>query len=135
MRLRIRRPRGLARDERGVGALEFALAAPVMILFIVGIARLGIMFFANAGLSSAVAEGARFATIFPTPTHAEIQARVTASRFGLESTRMSTPTITTGTTDGVDWIQITATYSVPMDFIFFSLPNVTLTETRRAFTQ
>ena len=127
--------RSLRRDQQGASALEFALAAPAMLMFIIGIAQLGIMFFANAGLSSAVAEGARYATIYPRPSNSQIQAFVNASRFGLEPTRMSTPTVTSGTADGVNYVEITASYSVPLDFIFFTLPPVTLTETRRAFVQ
>jgi Flp pilus assembly protein TadG len=136
----IRRFRKLRRDARGAAAIEFALVAPALIVFIVGIAQLGVLFMANAGLTHAVAEGARFATIFKRdtgtgPTDAEIRARIADSRFGLNPANLSTPTITHGTDDGANYAEISASYDVPLDFIFFTLPPVTLTETRRAFIQ
>jgi Flp pilus assembly protein TadG len=125
----------LRRNQRGAAALEFVIVAPALILMIVGIARLGIMFMANAGLRNAVAEGARYATIFPRPSNTEIQNRVTGSQFGLDATRFTSVSVTPGTDGGVNYVDITANYSVPMDFIFFNAGSVTLTETRRAFTQ
>ena len=47
----------LKREEKGAAALEFALVAPALILFIVGIAQFGVLFMANNGLSNAVGEG------------------------------------------------------------------------------
>jgi Flp pilus assembly protein TadG len=131
----IRRVRKLRRDARGAAAIEFALVAPALILFIIGIAQIGILFMANAGLTHAVAEGARLATIFPRPTDAEIRAQIADSRFGLNPANLSTPTITHGTQDGASYADISASYTVPIDFIFFTLPPLTLTETRRAYVQ
>jgi hypothetical protein len=125
--------RSMLRNERGGAALSFALAAPVLILALVGIAQLGILFMANAGLRNAVGEGARHATIYPRPSDAAIIAEVTDSRFGLKPERIEGPTIVHGTDAGADYIEITMGYSVPLDFIFFSLQPVELTETRRAF--
>ena len=125
----------LRRSERGAAALEFVIIAPALILMIIGIARLGIVFMANAGLRNAVAEGARFATIHPRPTNAQIQTRITNSQFGLDPTLFATPTVAPGVTGGLHYVDITASYSVPMDFLFFNAGSVTLTETRRAYTR
>ena len=57
----------LRRDEKGASALEFALAAPAMMMFIVGVGQLGMLCMADAGLSTAVAEGARAAAVYRTP--------------------------------------------------------------------
>lgn len=125
----------LRRDARGVAAIEFAILAPVVLLLIVGIARLGILFMANSGLRSAVAEGARYATIYPRPTDAQITQRITDRRFGLQAGNLNAATIVHGTADGADYADISMSYSVPMDFVFFRLPNVTLTANRRAYLQ
>ena len=46
------------------------------------------------------------------------------------------PAIVRGTDgNGRDYADIEMRYSVPLDFIFFRTPPVTLTETRRVFTQ
>ena len=125
--------KGLRRDRKGIAATEFALVAPVLVLFIVGIAQLGTLFLASAGLRNAVAEGARFATIWPRPTDAAIRARIVGSEFGLNPSRLSTPTITHGRDANVDYVDISATYTVPLNFILLEVRPVTMTETRRAF--
>jgi Flp pilus assembly protein TadG len=125
----------LSRNQRGAAALEFIIIAPALILMIVGIARLGILFMANAGLRNAVAEGARFATISPRPTDTQIRSRITSSQFGLNAANFSAATISSGQSGGLNYLDITASYSVPMDFVFFSAGSVTLTETRRAFVR
>ncbi len=131
----IRLSKKLKSSATGAAAVEFAILAPVLILVIVGIAQLGILFLSNAGLRSAVAEGARYATIFPRPTDSQIRQRISDARFGLNPARLSTPTIVYGVADGANYADITVSYSVPLDFIFFNLPPVTLTESRRAFIQ
>ena len=123
----------LRSGETGAAAIEFALAMPVLVLMIVGVAQLGVLFLANAGLRSAVAEGARFATIHPRPSTAQITDRINASRFGLDPANLTAPVITYGASAGTNYAEIRMTYRVPMEFVFFSLPPVTLTETRRAF--
>ena len=125
----------LCRSERGAAALEFVIIAPALILMICGIARLGILFMANAGLRNAVAEGARYATLYPRPSNTAIQNRVTGSQFGLNAASFTSVSVTPGTDSGINYVDITASYAVPMDFIFFNAGNVTLSETRRAFTQ
>jgi Flp pilus assembly protein TadG len=119
--------------EGGMGAVEFALITPVLLAFIVGVAQVGTLFFANSGLKSAVGEGARFATIHPRPSNAQIIQRITDKRFGLETARITGPAITPGTVGTRNFLTITMSYSVPLDFIFYSTTPITLTETRRVF--
>lgn len=128
-----RRLVSLWREKRGAAALEFAVAVPVLVLILIGIAQLGILFMANAGLRNAVAEGARLATIWPRPTETEIRNRVVGSRFGLDSARMQTPVLTYGVTDGANYVDIRMSYDVPLDFLFFSVGPIRLTESRRVY--
>jgi Flp pilus assembly pilin Flp len=122
------------RDERGAAALEFALAAPVLITMVVGLAQLGIMYSANTGVHHAVEEGARLAAIFPTPTDDEIAARVLSTKFMVSGT--AEPVVTRDETAAGDpYIDISLSYSVPLDFIFFSLDPVTVQHSRRVFRQ
>jgi Flp pilus assembly protein TadG len=129
--MRIRRK--LAADARGIAATEFAIVAPVLILLIVGMAQLGILFMANAGLRNALAAGARYATIYPMPSDTALQQRIRDTRFGLKDSQMQTPTIVHGIVNGANYVDISVTYSVPMNFVFFQLSPVQLTQTRRAF--
>lgn len=130
------RRRSLGRDERGAGATEFALIAPALFGLIIGIAQLGVLFMANSGLRSAVAEGARLAAVFPRPEDGAILARVSEREFGLAAERITGPTIEHGI-DASDnsFATITMSYDVPLDFIFFETRPVTLTEARRVYTQ
>lgn len=129
-------PTLLRRDQRGAAAVEFALIAPALLTFIVGIAQLGTLFMANAGLRNAVAEGARLAAVFPMPEDDEILTRIDEREFGLRADLITEPTITHGTdANGVPYADISMSYAVPLNFIFFETPPVTLTETRRVFTQ
>ncbi len=125
--------RRLRLEERGAAALEFVLIAPALIMMIVGIAQLGILYLANAGLRNAVAEGARFATIWPRPSDTAIATRITSSEFGLIAANMDDPVITHGVDAGANYVDITVSYDVPLNFIFFTVPPVTLTESRRAY--
>ena len=127
------RARALLQNEKGASAVEFVLAFPVLMIFIIGILQLGILFSANAGLRQAVEEGARLATIFPTPDDAQITARVSNSKFGLVASRITGPTVTHGTSNGVNFVDVSMSYSVPLDFVLFTTAPVTLSYTRRAY--
>ena len=127
--------RSLRGDSRGAAALEFALVVPALVLFVIGIAQLGILFMANAGLRNAVAEGARYATIYPRPTDEQIRQRITDTRFGLRPENVSNVTITHGISGGSNYADISMSYQVPLNFVLFTVRPVTLTERRRAFIQ
>ena len=127
------RLRRLGQDKKGAAALEFALAVPVLVTFIVGIAQLGILFMANNGLDSAVAAGARYATIYPRPSDTQIQTLIASERWGLDPVNMTTPVIQHGTTSNNDWVRISTSYNVDLNFVFFTVEDVTLSETRTAW--
>lgn len=132
----MRRRGGLLRSARGVAMSEFALALPILLVFIIGTVQLGLLFFANADLRNAVAAGARHASIYPRPDDDAVIARIQARRVRLDPHFIEGPTITRGTDgNGRAFADIEMRYSVPLDFIFFRTPPVTLTETRRVFTQ
>ena len=131
------RSRVLLQNEKGASAVEFVLAFPVLMIFIIGILQLGVLFSANAGLRQAVEEGARLATIFPIPDDTEIDAQITArvsnSKFGLVASRITGPTVAHGTSNGVNFVDVSMSYSVPLDFVLFTTAPVTLSYTRRAY--
>lgn len=130
MRARLRK---FATDAKGAAAVEFALSGGIILMLLIGIAQVGIIFMANAGLRHAVGEGARYSTIYPTPSDTAIIAKVNARRFGLSSAYITGPTVTHGTQNGASYTEVSMSYSVPIRFLFVSPTSVTLTETRRAF--
>lgn len=130
------RRRNLTGDARGVAIVEFALALPVLLGLIIGATQLGMLFFANADLRNAVAAGARYASIYPRPGDSEVIARINARIVRLDRTHVQGPTITRGTdANGHDYAIIQMTYAVPLDFIVYRTPPVTLSESRRVYTQ
>jgi Flp pilus assembly protein TadG len=120
--------RSLLRNERGSAMIEFAISIPIMTLFMWGIFQFGMILEAQAGMQNALGEGARYATIFPTPTDTEIQNKITSAKFGLANGTWSTPTIVDDTT--LHTKTITVQYSQPTSFIFFAGPTITFTKTK-----
>jgi len=125
--------RALRASTRGSATAEFALAVPILVLFLAGIAQLGVLFAANAGLQQAVGEGARLATIYPRPDDATITARMHNASFALKATYLDAPTITHGVANGVSYVDISLTYHPALNFIFFMGPQISMTQSRRAY--
>ena len=122
------RLRQLAADRAGSSAIEFAISVPVLVMLIWGICQVGLLYEANSGMQHALGEGARLATIYPTPTDTQIQSKITSAKFGLGNGTWSTPTIATDTTAKTK--TITVNYSQPTDFLFLPGPTVTLSASK-----
>ena len=129
------------RDERGTAVIEMAIALPVLISFIWGIFQLGIAFQANAGMQHALGEGARLATLClnpdpdtgcESPTNAQISAKITQEVFGTNAGTFSTPIVADGPS-GTNYKDLSVSFAMPMDFIFFQAPNLSLTRTKRVY--
>lgn len=114
--------------------MEFALAVPALLGFVIGIAQLGMLFFANADVRNAVAAGTRLASVHPDPGDARILAEVEQGVVGLEEQYIIGPSIERGTdANDNDYVDISMSYSAPLDFIFFETPPITLTNKQRVF--
>ena len=124
------------KNESGASATEFALAVPLVLLLFYGMAQFGLILLANAGLRHAVDKGARATTVYigATPmTDAQIRSRVTSALYGMTTGTVSTPSVTRGTSNGVNYVDISISYSVPVDFIAYQYGPIVLRETRRAY--
>ncbi|MCL6728500.1 TadE/TadG family type IV pilus assembly protein [Sphingomonas hankyongi] len=118
-------------DERGAAAIEMAIAVPILALFLWGIFQIGIAFQASAGMQHALGEGARYATIFPAPTNDQIKTRINDKKFGVGVGTFSAPTVTDAA-DGT-YKDMSVTFSMPMNFLFFNGPTVNLTRSKRVY--
>lgn len=126
----------LRRDNKGIGAVEFALVAPVLISFVIGISQMGKLFFANADMKNAMAHGARVASVWPVPGDAAILAAVDERLARSTAVADSTVAVVRGTDErGNDFVRIDMDYEVPLDFIFFELGPVTLEDSRKVYIQ
>lgn len=123
----------LARNQRGATAVEFALALPPFLILLFGSVQLAIIASARTGLQHAVDEGARYASIYPTPSDAQIIERVNTRRFGLDPAYVSAPVVSHGEQYGVPYIEISMRYARSLDFLLFQTPPLSLSYTRRAY--
>jgi Flp pilus assembly protein TadG len=124
------------RNQNGAAAIEFALAAPLILLLFYGMGQFGVILLANAGIRHAVDTGARAATVYvgSTPmSDVQIQDVVTNSLYGTNGGTVSTPTVTRGTSNGANYVDITLSYSVPVRLIVYEYGPIVLSETRRAY--
>ncbi|HMI40791.1 MAG TPA: TadE/TadG family type IV pilus assembly protein [Sphingomicrobium sp.] len=124
----------LRRNEDGAAAVEMALAVPILLSLIYGIFQIGVIMSASAGMQHALGEGARYATIFPTPSDAQIVTRMQNKVFGMNIGTFSTPTVATpATTVCTNCRLLTVSYTVTPNFLFFNAPPVTLTRTKQVY--
>lgn len=129
------RLRNICRDQQGAAAVEMAFALPILLLFVFGIFQFGVILLANAGMQHALGEGARFATLFPTPANSEIVTRMDTREFGMNFGTFNTPTVTTPATGVcVKCRDLTVTYTVTPSFIVVSGPTINLSRTKRVYT-
>jgi Flp pilus assembly protein TadG len=82
--------RRFKREDRAAAAVEFALVLPLVLVLLFGIIDMGRLLFTANSLTSAVREGARFAAVDPSPTQAEVVARIR----GQLDAAVSTPKVT-----------------------------------------
>lgn len=122
----------LSRSRSGATAAEFTLVLPLFLMFVFAFIGIGSVFWANAGLTHGIGEGARVATLFPRRSNAEIVTAIQNSSFGVASI-MNTPTITTGTANAQDFVEIQATVSPNFDLLFIEVEPITITERRRVY--
>lgn len=127
-------PAASLRDTKGASAVEFALVVPAFILILVGLAQLGVVFFANAGLNNALAEGARSATVFPRPSVEDIEDEINASRFGLDPAQLTISEFEFTDAGGITFTDIQMSYSLSLNFIVTEMP-LTLRQSRRVYVQ
>lgn len=118
----------LATNDRGSATLEFAIALPTLIVLIWGMFQVGLVFLANAGTQNALGDGARYATLYPTPTDSAIQSRITANKVGVGNGTWASPSIVTDSAAKTK--TITVTYSQPMNFLLFHGADVSITKSK-----
>jgi Flp pilus assembly protein TadG len=135
--------RKLARNERGSSVVEMALSVPIILSMIYGIFTVGLLFDANAGIQQALGEGARYATVCTSvtsagvcssPTDDQIVTRMRSKVFGMNVGTFNTPTVTTPDSASCSNCRdLSVTYTVTPNFLFFSAPAVTMTRTKRVY--
>lgn len=115
--------------SRGATAVEFALVAPIFLLFVLGIIDLGRLFFVKNLMQYATEQTARYAMVNPTATNIQLETYADdeiASLFTGVTFNADTETI-----DGVEFITITASYTFNYVMPFITLGDVPLSAKSR----
>lgn len=128
-----RRRNGLLQNKSGASAIEFALVVPFLVCLLVGMAQMGRLYLAHAGLRNLVADSARFAGISPRPSDTAIKERLRSGGFGLDQAHLAEPIVTYGAEGGANWAMIDMRYSIQLDFVFWRPAPMQLVEQRRVF--
>lgn len=124
----------LIRDKRGASMIELALTLPILMTALYGIFVVGCMLEANAGIQHALGEGARAATLFPTPSDPTLVTRMQNRVFGMNYGVFNTPTVTTPLSSScTNCRDLSVSYTLTPNFLFFNGPPITLTRTKRVY--
>lgn len=125
----------LRRDERGAAAIETAIALPVLVFIIYGIFESALLFRASAGMQHGIGEGARLATIFPTPAAATVSTKVTDGMFGMQDAKANFPqvSVVAGNTTTQKWFTIGVIYKKDVSFMFLPSRTVTINHSKRVY--
>lgn len=114
------------RGERGVTAVEFALVAPVFLMFMLGIIDLGRLFWVKNLMQYAVEQTTRFAMVNPSATQNALEAYADGQVSGLFTGITFTadaPGTDVDVTTGVYYRTVSASYSFN-----YLIPLVTLSD-------
>lgn len=126
--------RKLRSDEQGAAAIEMAFTLPILVLFLYGIFQVGVIMAADAGMQHALGEGARLATLYPTPNDDAIKNRISAKVFGVYIGEFKDPTVTDPGTGACSKCRdLSVSYEVTPNFLFFNGPKITLNRSKRVY--
>lgn len=125
----------LKRDERGVAVIEMAFALPILITMIWMFVQLAQVYRALAGIQQALGEGARLATIWPTPTPQDIHDRIEESVYGIGpgDFDVEMPEIENDGTETGNYYDLKVTYNQETNLLFVPGPDIHVERTKRVW--
>jgi Flp pilus assembly protein TadG len=142
----MRRPfRRLAGDRRAASAVEFAIAAPILLALFFGILQFGLALQSRGALRSAIADVARNASVeflnaSTAPLSGEqiaglVRSRVTSSPYLLRDDNLTVDVEQeeTAAMAGTVEFEVTATYIVPLSLPFVTTATMPVTITKHIF--
>ena len=126
--------RKLIRSDKGAAAIEMAFALPIVVVFIWMIVQLGLVFRATSGIQHALGEGARLATVWPSPSAEDVQARVEEAVYGIGPGEFDVPLPVAGGDCDDSCLDVTVTYTQETDLLLFPGPTIEVSRTKRVWT-
>ena len=125
--------RRLITNERGSAIIEIAVALPALIILMWTIVQAGLVYRAMSGIQHGLGEGARYATLYPQPTTAAIQSKITSTVYGIGPGSFTIATPVSGTLDGGKYLDLKVTYSQATDLLIIPGPTVSVSRSKRVW--
>lgn len=126
--------RYLHKCQRGSGTVEFSMIAPVLITLMVGAMNVGSYFFAQNSIDYAVDKTAREAAVYPFKSDSELETIFDDAILKKEADGAVTLGLSHGTaSNGVGYVDLSTSYKVPVNMIFFNLGSITVRSERRVY--
>lgn len=126
--------RRLRQCEQGATMVEFAFAAPILIVLMIGILQVAIALHAAGGVRHAIGEGARFAKVHRLATSADVEAEIRKSFAGMDRAKISNLLVERGQTPaGAPWARISIAYEPQIVIPLLGERMIRLQETRLVY--
>ena len=125
--------RGIFSDDRGAAMIEMAFALPIFIMMVWMLVQLGFVFRATSGMQHALGEGARFATIWPTPTPGQIQQRVLDEVYGTRPGTFNVPMPVVGDDCDNRCVDLVVEYEQSTNLLLVPGPTIEVSRTKRVW--
>ena len=118
---------GLIRDRAGIAAVEFAAAAPFLLVLILGVFEFGRGLWLRNALQYAAEETGHYAMVHAGMTVDSLKS-YTKDALAAASVDPNDVTVTAdfSTTGGVEFVTVTATYAFQPTIVFVSLGTISL---------
>jgi TadE-like protein len=127
------RRKHLVRNENGATVIEMAFALPILIMLIWMIVQLGLVFRAMSGIQHALGEGARTATLWPTPSLDTVEDKMEAAVYGIKPGKFIIDDPKEGTADGSDYLDLKVSYSQKTDLLIIPGPTINVSRSKRVW--
>lgn len=124
---------GLVRDTKGAAVIEMALAIPILLQLLWIIFQGGLIFRAMSGIQHGLGEGARYATLYPQPTNAQIQSRISDAVYGIGPGSFTIAAPVAGTADGANYLDLQVSYTQETNLLIVPGPTITVSKSKRVW--
>ena len=130
--------RRIRNDEKGVAVIEMAFALPILITMIWIFVQLAQVYRAVAGIQQALGEGARLATLWPTPDKDDIQDKIETSVYGIGPGEFTVdPPVLGPVDDGVittgKYYDLKVSYTQETNLLFVPGPDISVSRSKRVW--
>ncbi|MDL2339713.1 MAG: pilus assembly protein [Pseudomonadota bacterium] len=125
--------RRLISNERGSAIIEIAVALPALIVLMWAIVQAGLVFRAMSGIQHGLGEGARYATLYPTPTTSTIKSKIQSTVYGIGPGSFTISNPVSGTQDGGNYLDLQVSYTQSTNLLIIPGPTITVSRSKRVW--